>query len=982
MVLSMEYIALALESDQSHLLKKARLKISEWLDSERRGSHVVATVYLEFSDSGEQHKIDHVYVVVPEAYLERITFPGFQEIEEENSILEKRELSKKINIKNRFIPPISLKNVYKYKKSEEHGLIRIDLKEFEIDDTNTNRFQFRFYIKDSLRKNPSSSDGPYWDWSYEAPMNPLVLGKDEFENITQIKMDLEFWVMIEPAMCESVSDLNIRSTRPFDRFVILPDNTAREFERDFIKPKTLCIRWFFPGFSETGLSAGIMVDRKKSVMEMERKYTDKVNSDPNHFFCTVSDILNVSRITCIDFEFISARLETPEFSKILEILSQLLYHRDDHAYSRLEELVNIMEGYQDLKYGKYYFSMFNLLNQMRICKGVRDIFASHIRRSLNEFLNESEYINMIIHNLFKDFKLLIDLIEQFYYYSNPEDKYKQKKDILKELTRLRDIAEDKLINPESYLISEEILLRWERIVEEEIKQSVKPPELNVELKTRRLLDSERIHLIFDITNISDVPLVHLEASILPSEEYIIHEQKMGETTKRRLLTKSDDILKSDESKERIFSPIFMISPKKSPNVSVRIEIDAVTEEEKKFIRVYDVEVELFSDHEDFRKIEQNPYIVGKPVKTQQMFFGRKDTFDQIRCTIAGVSVNQAIVYGQYRIGKTSVLYQLMNKLDEEHSRLNEEYIPVLAITHGMDTKDSELLRFWSENISSAFRHKRREVPELPNYEESANPYRRFQEYVNEIMERLEDGKIIFLIDEYDLIDDLIQERKISMEIFQLLDWMIKHDKIELIIAGRSSMDALKTEKWKEIARPFVKIKLPPLDEESTRRLITEPVRESLKYDDSAIEKIIRLTNCHPYLTQLCCHVLVLYHNLKKKNVITYSDVENCIPEILDMGQYGFVAMILADTTPDEQIVLRAMVSGLRERTSISERELVVSIREYNPRISDENIREAISRLKEKDIIRSATEEMIRYKFICELFKYWVDLRMEPLSKNP
>jgi hypothetical protein len=977
----MEYIALALESDQSHLMKKARLKISEWLDSERRGSHVVATVYLEFSDSGEQHKIDHVYMVVPESYLERITFPGLQEIEEENSNLKKREHSRKINIKNKFISPINIKNVYKYKKSEEHGLIRIDLEEFEIDDTNTNRFQFRFYIKDSLRKNSSSFDGPYWDWSYEAPMNPLILGKDEFENITQIKMDLEFWVMIEPAMYESASDLNIRSTLSFDRFVILPDNTAREFERDFIKPKTLCIRWFFPGFSESGLSAEIMVDRKKSAMEMERKYIDKVNSDPNHFFCTVNDILNVSRITYIDFEFISARLGTPEFSKILEILSQLLYHRDDYAYSRLEELINIMEGYQDLRYGRYYFFMFNLLIQMRICKGVRDIFASHIRRLLNEFLNESEYINMIIHNLFKDFKLLIDLIEQFYYYSNPEDKYKQKKDILKEITRLRDIAENKLINPESYLISEEILLKWERIVEEEIRKSVKPPELNVELKTKRLLDSEHVHLIFDITNISDVPLVHLEARILPSEQYTICEQKMGETTKRKRLTKSDNIVKSDESKGKIFSPIFEISPKKFPNVKVRIEIDAITEEEKKFVKVYDAEVELFRDHKEFRKIEQNPYIVGKPVKTQQMFFGREDTFSQIRSSIAGVSVNQTIIYGQYRIGKTSVLYQLMNRLDEEHSRLNEEYIPVLAIIHRMYTKDSELLRFWSEHISSALKHKRREVPELPNYEKSNNSYRRFQEFVNEIIRKLENGKIVFMIDEYDLIDDLIQEGKISLEIFQLLDWIIKHDKIELIMAGRSSMDVLKTDKWKEIARPFVKIKLPPLDEESTRKLITGPVKEYIEYDDSAIEKILRLTNCHPYLTQLCCHVLVLYHNLKRKNVLTYSDVENCIPEILDMGQYGFEAMILADTTPQEQIVLRAVAAGLKERTSMSERELVVSIREYNPRISDEDIRKALSRLKEKDIIRSVTEEMIRYRFICELFRYWIDLRMEHLDKT-
>ena len=971
----MEYITLAVERNQSQLLKKTRLKISEWLDSEKRGSHVIATVYLEFLDSEELHKLDHIFMFIPRNDFERITLPEPHEVEEENSILKKRELSKKINIKNKFISPIDVKNVYKYKESEEHGLIRIDLKEFEVDDTNMNRFQFRFYIKDSFRKNPLFHL-PYWDWGYEAPMNPLILGKNEFDEIVQIKMDLEFWVMIEPAMYNSVSDLNIRSTRPFDRFVILPDNTAREFGRDFIKPRTLCIRWFFPEFSESGLGAEIMLNRKISAMEMERKYIDKINSDPIHFFSIVNDILNVSRITCIDFEYVSARLQKPEFSEFLEILSQLLYHRDDYAYSRLGQFVDIIEGLKKLKYGRYYFFMFKLLNQMKTRKGVKDIITSHIRRSLNEFLNESEFMNKTVMDLFKDLKLLIDIIEQFHYYDNPQDKYKQKKEILKEITRLRDIAEHKLINPESYLISEEILLKWERLVEKEFEQSVGVPKLNTELRTKKLLDSKRIHLIFDITNTSDIPLIYLEARISPSEQYDVLEQEMRETTKRKRLTKSD------MNNKRVFSPEFVISPKNFPNVKVQLEVEASTEEGKKFSRVFDVKVELFRDDKEFRKIEQNPYIVGKPVKTRHMFFGRKDIFEQIRGTIVGVSVNQAIIYGQYRIGKTSVLYQLMNELDGEYSELNEEYIPVLAITHGLETNDSELLRFWSEQISDALKHKGRKVPELPNYERSINPYRGFQKFIDKSMEEMEDGKIIFMIDEYDLIDDLIQAGKVSIEIFRLLDWMTKHDKIELIIAGRSSINTLKTEKWKEIARPFAHIRLGPLDEKNTRRLITEPVKEYLEYDDSAIEKILKLTNCHPYLTQLCCHVLVIYHNLKGKNVPTYSDVVDCIPEILNIGQYGFEAVVLADTTPQEQMVLHVMAAGLREKTSISEQELVVKIKEYNPQIDDKDIREAISCLKEKEIVRSTTEKGIRYKFTCELFRYWVDMKMEPLYKHP
>jgi hypothetical protein len=966
----MEYIALALERDQSPLLRNARLKISEWLDFKNRRSHIIVTVYLEFSRSGKPQELDHIYIVIPENDFERIIFPTKDEIEEENEILKKIELSRKINIKSSFLPLIDVKNVYEFRQGEEHGLIRVDLRQFEIDDTNMKRFQFRFQVRDTFKKNPWSSTlfAPYWDWSYEAPIHPLVIDKKEFPEIVQIKMDFELWVMVERTMYDSVSDLNIRSTQPLDRFVILPDNISKEFGRDFVRPETLCIRWYFPEFSESGLGAEIIINKKKSAMEMEKKYIDRINSEPNHFFLTVSEILNSSRITCIDFNYIAERLRKEEFSKSLEILFQLLYRKDDHAFSKMGEFANILKGLQELKYGRYYFRLYRLLNQMRTREEVRDIFTPNIRKLLDEFLHEPESISKTIISLFKDLRNLVDLIEQYYYYNSPEDKYRQRKEIIEEIVRLREKAEHKLIDPEKDLIAKEILIKWEYLVEKDFERYFGTPKLSFELKTKKIFESERIHLIFDIKNISDVPLVHLIAKLLPSEQYDISEQEKRETIKRKRLTKSDDY------NERIFSPEFVISPKVFQNIRVQLEVEALTEEEKKFIEVYDGEIGLFQEEIGFKKIERNPYIVGKPVKTEQMFFGREDIFGQIKGTIVGTSVNQTIIYGPYRIGKTSILYQLMNKL-------KGEYIPVLAIIHGLEAGDSELLRFWSEHISIAVRDIGKRVPEIPDYGETANPYREFQRFLDKIMEELREVKIIFMIDEYDLIDDLLENREISGGLFPLLDWMIKRDRVELIMAGRSPMTDLKVGKWKEVARPFAQIKLGPLEREDAIRLIKGPVEGYLDYDDSAVEKVLGLANCHPYLTQLCCHTLVNYHNRERRSVINYEDVENCIPDMVELGSPGLEAMVLASTTEEERIVLRVMGAALNEQTNISEQELVVRIREYNPDIEDKDIKSAIFRLIKKDVIRSMTEERRRFRFVCELFRYWIDVKMEPLRER-
>lgn len=963
----MRNMTLAIENEESHILKKARLKISEWLDLENKSSNVIVTIYLEFSESREPPELDHLYMIIPESDFKKIILPTGSELMEENRILNNTELSKKIDMKSRFIPPIAVKKISVEKKREDYVLSKIDLEKFEINDERMNRLQFRFHVKDSFRKKSKRPSflGTVWDWYYEARLNPFAIEKDEFNNVAQIKMDLELWVMIKPGMYDSVSDLNMRSTKPFDRFIILPNDIAGGLGRDFVKPETLCIRWFYPEFSESGLGAEIILTKKKSRKKREMGYIDRINSNEKDFFLNIYQILNESRIICIDFSYIIDRLTKPQFSRILEILFELTYHRDDEALLKLDEFVAILEDLEGLKYGKYWYHVYRLLNQMRACEEVKDIIRPSIRKLLEEIMIEPEYSNKVIIELSKELRDLLDLIEQFYYYDIPEEKYSQRNKILKKTKELRDIAEEKLLNPESYLLAEEVLIKWERLIEEDFIRFVGSPKLDVKLKTQKLFYSEHIYLIFDITNVSSVPLIHLEARLLSSDQYTVEQGGSG-TTKRKRLTKGED-------NERIFLPEFRISPKTS-HLNLQLEVEGLSEDEKRFAEIYPVEVELSHESVEFQEIEENPYIVGAPVRESSMFFGREDSLTRIRGTIEGLQVNQAIVYGQFRMGKTSILYKLLEELAAK-------YVPVLAITHGFDTGESELLESWSMQIAYAIEKRNGRTPEIPDYRKLSDPYGEFKKFTRQVLKDLGKAKIIFMIDEYGFIDDLIGNKKIGEELFDLLDWMIKHDQIEIILAGRLPLENLKTEKWKKIAPTFAKIRLGDLDEESARRLITTPAKGYVKYDDSAIERIFRLTNRYPYLVQLCCHVLLIYHNLEKKTLFGYADVEHCIHEIVELGSNGLEAMILTDTSPEEIIILQIMAEVLKEHSSVSEEELVVKIRELNKDINDRDIKKALSRLDERDVIRSTTEETKRFKFTCELYKYWIGTNKDLLEKR-
>ncbi len=61
----------------------------------------------------------------------------------------------------------------------------------------------------------------------------------------------------------------------------------------------------------------------------------------------------------------------------------------------------------------------------------------------------------------------------------------------------------------------------------------------------------------------------------------------------------------------------------------------------------------------------NPYIVGKPVGNSPVFVGRADILREVLLVVRDPQENAIVLYGQRRIGKTSVLKELERKLPKE-----------------------------------------------------------------------------------------------------------------------------------------------------------------------------------------------------------------------------------------------------------------------------------------------------------------------------
>ena len=99
------------------------------------------------------------------------------------------------------------------------------------------------------------------------------------------------------------------------------------------------------------------------------------------------------------------------------------------------------------------------------------------------------------------------------------------------------------------------------------------------------------------------------------------------------------------------------------------------------------------------------------------------------------------------------------------------------------------------------------------------------------------------------------------------------------------------ESWSYYLIDAITINITFLEEAEALQLIEKPLANSnLSYHPQAIQRILELTGCYPYLIQLLCSNII-----DKKNedaepswVISHTDVETVIPQVLENGSLFFI----------------------------------------------------------------------------------------------
>jgi hypothetical protein len=323
------------------------------------------------------------------------------------------------------------------------------------------------------------------------------------------------------------------------------------------------------------------------------------------------------------------------------------------------------------------------------------------------------------------------------------------------------------------------------------------------------------------------------------------------------------------------------------------------------------QVEILTTAVAQRQEIEDPYIIGIPLTArQEIFVGRAAISQRIEHLLHDRRHPPLLIYGQRRMGKTSLLNNL-GRLLPQH------IIPLFVDLQGpvaFATDHAGLIYNLTRGMQrSAYDQRDTLLPDLPRASIAADPATAFDVWLDGVEKQIikeRDGQILLMLDEFEALDEALQSGRFS-EGFVLgtLRHIIQHrQRIKVLLAGSHTLDEFR--RWSSYLLNAEVLHLGCLEEAEALQLIEQPIPNfRLRYDPDAVQRVYTLTSGHPFLLQLLCSEIVAIKNSHppdKRFVATVVDVETAVPSALERGSLFFADIEINQLQPPAMQLLRML----------------------------------------------------------------------------
>jgi len=665
----------------------------------------------------------------------------------------------------------------------------------------------------------------------------------------------------------------------------------------------------------------------------------------------------------------------PVVKHVINAAVPLLYDlNNDNVLERLQQFVKALEGASALIYGKENRSIYAELYRLFTIDRIDDIASYQCSLHSNQRSTDNQLA-----------QITIGVLDKLGSISRPLRIYLKRESVQDRLSSLLETSEaigkmnkyleqqysilllgEPIAKLPNYTLFLLLFKKWQEIVTAQLNELRGKAEITAELQTKYAHNEDQVGIWLSVRNIGHSSADDVKITLL-------HNNNIDVIGSNSFTTET--IPPQEET-----IPEFVIRPHAT---TVDLVFEIVYEDADKIVKIdkFPDRLELRESHQEFRYIP-NPYSTGTPTQDSKMFYGREEDMAFLRNNLTRDAKTVIVLYGQRRSGKTTLLLQLMN------GSALDEHIPVLIDMQraSYNISINNFLHRVAYYIAQAMKKKHLLIrqPELDDFQ--TDPTHSFDIFLDNVEEQLVGQKLIFLIDEFEVLEEQVVKGRLHPEIFEYLRDIIQYRHIvNCLFSGTHKIT--KFTKWYRsvffnIARHH---RLSKLSSQGAEDLIQKPVAGYLEYEPLTVKKIRQLTADQPYLLHLMCRSIVDYCNDKRKTYVTINDVNTVLREVMQTGQFHF-DWLWDQIAPEERVALSAIAEAAKEEGRwLSLVEIEEIFRRWHIPYKREYLQTSLKTLMDADIIESissdskdSTFDGIKFRIPVGLTRGWL-LKERPLE---
>ncbi len=332
---------------------------------------------------------------------------------------------------------------------------------------------------------------------------------------------------------------------------------------------------------------------------------------------------------------------------------------------------------------------------------------------------------------------------------------------------------------------------------------------------------------------------------------------------------------------------------------------------------FDFELEAQRTDLNWEKLKLiQPYSL-EAVENEYELVGRKDILDIIHSKLLSPKIESSIIYGQKRVGKTSLAKTIQSRIEDKAN-----FMPIFIGTGGLDkTSPDKFIQTLGDKIVRRIAHNPsvRSI-EKPVFESSLEPLIR---YFEDIIFTNKELRFVIILDEFDEIPiQLYPYTSIGDSFFHNIRSISGEEgegRIGFILVGGENMHLImqNTDKLNK----FDSFRVDYFDKTTHwndfRELIVRPVKDYFEFHDDSINMLYNITEGNPFYTKYVCKRMYKKLCESRNAYISRDEIEDAIRVSINDMQPGNVNHFWSDGIRVEDSAKRDRIETLRRKFLIS-----------------------------------------------------------------